>query len=326
MIISFLCPHVKISGGVKVILRLAQELGKLGHKIYVCVYNYNPTHLSSFYKTKNLFEFINLEVKPIPEDTELIINFGDNIIDQKYVKTPRALFLQGFGTQNPELELKALLSKYSLIITTSPWLARLAKVSEHKNIHIAPPGVDEIFTPRQVNPTYLKNVGCLYHEHPSKNFPLFPLSIYKLYKKHGNVMNSVILSSKTVFGLSPFDELNFPYTVYVKPAQEVIPHIYSSCFAWVSTSVNEGFGLPILESMACGCPVLWVPSRGLEHVLVHKENCMIVHDKNEIADTLLLLLKEPELYEKLIREGRKTAAQFTWDFCVKSFLKAIKTI
>ena len=326
MIVSFLCPHTKISGGVKVILRLAQELGKLEHKVYVCVYKYTPTHLFSFYKTKNLFEFIDLEVKPIPEDTELIINFGDNIIDQKYVKTPRALFLQGFGTQNPEVELKVLLSKYSLIITTSPWLARLAKTVGHKNIHIVPPGVDEIFSPKQVAPTYIKNVGCLYHDHPSKNFPLFPLSIYNLYKKHNKIVNSVILSSNTVFGISPFEDLNFPYTVYIRPAQEVIPYIYSSCFAWVSTSVNEGFGLPILEAMACECPVLCVPSGGLDHVLVHKENCMLVRNKKEIADTILMLMKEPELYEKLIREGKKTAAQFTWDSCVKLFLKAIKTV
>lgn len=326
MNIAFLSPHVKVSGGVKVILRLAKELGDRGHKVSVCVYNYNPAQLSSFYKTNNLFEFINLEAKNIPEDTELIINFGDNIIDQKYVKVPRALFLQGFGTQNPEIELKALLSKYSLIIATSPWLAHLARISGHKNIHITPPGIDEIFTPKQVAPTYLKNVGCLYHEHPSKNFPLFPLSIYKLYKKHNKIVNSVLLSSKTVFGISPYEELNFPYTLYIKPAQEVIPYIYSSCFAWVSTSVNEGFGLPILEAMACGCPVLCVPSGGLDHVLIHKENCMIVHDKVEISDTILMLMKEPELYQKLILEGRKTAAQFTWDNCVKLFLKAVKTV
>lgn len=326
MNIAFLSPHVKVSGGVKVILRLAKELGDRGHKVSVCVYNYNPAQLPSFYKTNNSFEFVNLEVKPIPADTELIINFGDNIIDPRYKGIPTILFLQGFGTQNLEMEIKALVAKYSCIVATSPWLAKLAKAVGHKNIHIASPGVDEVFTPKEVRPTYLKNIGCLYHDHPSKNFSLFTLSMYKLYKKHGKLVNSVLLSSKPVYGVEPFVELNFPYTVYIKPAQEVIPYIYSSCFAWVSTSVNEGWSLPALEALSCGCPLLWIPSRGLEHVLVHRENCMVVYNKNEISDAILELMKDPELYKKLSIEGRRTATQFTWKSCIDNFLKAIKSI
>lgn len=94
---------------------------------------------------------------------------------------------------------------------------------------------------------------------------------------------------------------------------EELPLLYSSAQCLVYTTLYEGFGLPILEAMACGIPVITsnvssMPEvAGRAAVLVNPENV------NEINKAIKEVLKDKEMRKELIAKGLNRAKEFTWE-------------
>ena len=90
--------------------------------------------------------------------------------------------------------------------------------------------------------------------------------------------------------------------------------LYSSCLAFVYPSIYEGFGLPLLEAMACGAPV--VASRISAHSEVAGEQSARLFDPldyHALTRTLAELVADAHLRQQLSRAGREHAARFTWE-------------
>jgi glycosyltransferase involved in cell wall biosynthesis len=101
--------------------------------------------------------------------------------------------------------------------------------------------------------------------------------------------------------------------------------MYCTCDMWIAASKNEGFGLPVLEAMACGVPVIWHPTLGLRDLMVDGENCLITDDTTlSVVQAVRRLYKSPSLRDKLRDNGLKLAAQFTWEKTAKEFSNAIE--
>jgi glycosyltransferase involved in cell wall biosynthesis len=80
-------------------------------------------------------------------------------------------------------------------------------------------------------------------------------------------------------------------------------------------SWQEGFGIVYIEAMAQGLPVIAVRGEGIEDVIVHEHNGLLVKPRSaeEVAEALDLLLKNPEKASCLAEAGRKTVLNgFTW--------------
>ena len=92
-----------------------------------------------------------------------------------------------------------------------------------------------------------------------------------------------------------------------------LPHWYRGALAFVYPSLWEGFGLPILEAMACGCPVLTSYGSGTEEVA--GEGALLINPfKTEsMASSLLVLLSEPMTRSRLREQGLARARHFHWD-------------
>lgn len=108
-------------------------------------------------------------------------------------------------------------------------------------------------------------------------------------------------------------EETFPYislTGYV-PGED-LPYLYNDAFAFLFASLREGFGIPIIESMACGTPVITSNTSsmpevgGPEAILVNPENC------DEIAQMMLLLETDETFYQKQKGIGLERAKLFSW--------------
>ncbi len=112
----------------------------------------------------------------------------------------------------------------------------------------------------------------------------------------------------------------------VKPAcDEDIAYVYQTSDIFISTSWWEGFGLPPLEAMACGCAVITSKSGGVNEYAKDNDNCLMFEPKNEVelTEKLIRLINEDNLRNKLSQEGVKTAQNFDWN---KSALQLIEIL
>jgi len=324
MKILMLCPHVRISGGVKVIFRIAEGLVKHGIKVCLAVTKYKHKYLLWYPHNSIPFPIIDMNTLSDKDynNYDCIINYGDGPPLARFTNK-KVLFLQGLASQNKAAEVINLRNNYNMIITTSTWLHDIVKQIGHSNVRIVPPGIDTMFNPvpREVNRVPI--IGVLFHSSPSKQFDLFINTIQHLFKHYKLIIHSMVLSARPLKGIKILDTLVLPYSLIVNPPQTMISSMYSACDVWFSTSNNEGFGLPPLEAMACGVPVIWYPNLGLQEY-INETNCITIQNAASAANAIKTILENPDKKNSLVNNGTKLAAEFTWEKSVKQFLECIR--
>lgn len=92
-----------------------------------------------------------------------------------------------------------------------------------------------------------------------------------------------------------------------------LPALYAACDAFVYPSLYEGFGLPPLEAMACGAPVVAARGSSLGEVFAGAALLADPHDPVALREALGRLLAEPGLRADLAARGRARAAARSWD-------------
>lgn len=101
------------------------------------------------------------------------------------------------------------------------------------------------------------------------------------------------------------------FTGYV-PDQE-LPSLYRGALASIYPSLNEGFGLPVIESMACGTPVITSRGSAMEEVAGGRAVLADPLDINDMAAAIGALLTDRELAVSIGRRGPERARQFSWE-------------
>lgn len=100
-----------------------------------------------------------------------------------------------------------------------------------------------------------------------------------------------------------------------------LPSLYSGALVFCLPSLVEGFGLPVLEAMACGTPVLAARTGALPE-LVGEAGLLVNPQKvQEIAQALRLLIENPELREGLREKGFRQVKKFSWEKTAKETIK-----
>ncbi len=98
---------------------------------------------------------------------------------------------------------------------------------------------------------------------------------------------------------------------YVEEAD--LPALYSGASVYVLPSLEEGFGLTMLEAMACGTPVIASNGGALPEVADDAAMFVDPRSANQIADALRKLLSDESLRSEFGRKGLARASQFTWE-------------
>jgi glycosyltransferase involved in cell wall biosynthesis len=93
---------------------------------------------------------------------------------------------------------------------------------------------------------------------------------------------------------------------------EALPAIYAAARALAFPSLYEGFGLPVLEAMACGTPVACSGTSSLPEVAGDAAVYFDPTSQGSIVETLRQLLSDPDLRGELVRRGLEQAARFSW--------------
>lgn len=105
-----------------------------------------------------------------------------------------------------------------------------------------------------------------------------------------------------------------------------MPLLYNSADVLVYTSLYEGFGLPILEAMACGTPVITSDLSAMKEIGGDAAVYASPEEIEDINNKLEMLLSDKDYRKTMIGKGLKQADKFSWDKCAKETVNVYKKI
>jgi len=193
-------------------------------------------------------------------------------------------------------------------------------------------GKDKSFKPRSdknilenysVEQPYILFVGTL---EPRKNIPVLIEAFDEFKQKTGMAHQLVLIGKKGWKSKDIFKAINgSPFVTDIVSLgyvpKEDLPIIYSMAEVFVYPSIYEGFGLPILEAMACGTPVITSKTSSMPEV---GGSAVMYADPNssaEIAKKIISLCSSSEMREKFSKLGLTQSAQFSWEKSAKENIK-----
>jgi glycosyltransferase involved in cell wall biosynthesis len=186
-------------------------------------------------------------------------------------------------------------------------------------------GVDEQFRPRSASeiaavrealgirsPRYLLSLGSL---EPRKNLRRLLSAWGKLQPELPEDVSLIVVGAKgaaKVFGDASIDAIpaGVHFTGYAP--QEYLPALYSGALALVYPSLYEGFGLPPLEAMACGTPVITSNTTSLPEIAGGAALLIDPQDEEAIADAILRLIVNEQLRHSMSVRSLAHASKHTW--------------
>ena len=172
-----------------------------------------------------------------------------------------------------------------------------------------------------VRGSYVLAVSSL---NPNKNFQAIADAILLL----GSTAFKFVIAgagNTRVFGRA---ELSLPPHVthvgYV--SDEELKALYENAACFVYPSFYEGFGLPPLEAMTCGCPVIVSAAASLPEVCGEAALYCNPHDAADIAEKIRRVMTDPELRIKMRAEGIERARVFSWEKCARELWGEIEMV
>jgi glycosyltransferase involved in cell wall biosynthesis len=102
--------------------------------------------------------------------------------------------------------------------------------------------------------------------------------------------------------------------------------LYNSAALFVFPSLYEGFGLPLLEAMACGAPVVAANTSSIPEIAYDAALFFEAKDARGMSETIALVLSNERLKSDLIQKGLKRNAIFSWEKCAGETLSVYKKV
>jgi glycosyltransferase involved in cell wall biosynthesis len=166
---------------------------------------------------------------------------------------------------------------------------------------------------------------------PRKNVKALITAFSKIYKQLGANYNLVIVGATKDQGqyLSEFStnlELasKIIFTGFVP--EEHLPILYNGCDAFVYPSLYEGFGLPPLEAMNCGTPVITSNLTSIPEVVGDAGILIDPYNEEELKSSIIKLLNDEKLREEYSIKGLARAKNFSWEKTAEKTLEVYKKV
>jgi glycosyltransferase involved in cell wall biosynthesis len=100
--------------------------------------------------------------------------------------------------------------------------------------------------------------------------------------------------------------------------------LYNAAVCLVYPSLYEGFGLPVLEAMACGTPVITSACGSIPEIAGDAALMVDPHDVEDIAAAMLKMIIDKELYNSLVEKGKRRAELFSWKLAAEKTFSVYK--
>lgn len=217
------------------------------------------------------------------------------------LKAPFAIFSEIITLRRADVVIA--ISQY-----TSNHLVNRYKTPNSK-ITVIPCGVDERFTVD--NKDELNNVLVCSRLEERKNVIEVLNSFSKILCKYTLTIVGDGRQREYLVEKAKQYNLNVIFTGWV--SENDLLKYFRSANIFISTSHSEGFGLSVLQAMACGCAVIVSNIPAHRSLVTHKKDGLIYLIPEELVSYLNLLLNDEVFTQKLGEEARKTAERYSWD-------------
>lgn len=188
--------------------------------------------------------------------------------------------------------------------------------------------VDEVLDKYGIEKPYFFYIGRL---EKKKNIPKL-VEAFAEAKEKRNFKHKLVLIGDASFG---FDDVKYNIDAYnveseiIMPGwikEEDIPFIYSGADAFIFPTRHEGFGIPVVQAMACGVPVLASDLPVLREVGGDAIFYFDADNVNSIASAIIEIMDNEKLKNDLIVKGYKQAKKYSWEKASREVLGEIESL
>ena len=270
--------------------------------VFLTVYDLIPILYPKFFQFKEDMLLENV-VNSIDSDTWVtcishatkddLCNTCKQVDPLKVIVTHLAASELFYLCNNPE-QIAQIRSKYN--IPESPYVLSLSTLEPRKNIDHTIRCFARLVQQEHINDLYLVLVGTKGWDY-SKIFD--------------EISNYQFLKDRIIV------------TGYV--ADEDLAALYSGALAFVYPSFYEGFGLPPLEAMQCGVPVITSNTSSLPEVVGDAGIMVSPTDADTLCQSMLEIYNNPSLRDSMSLKSLERAKQFSWQKCTQETIDAYKT-
>lgn len=360
MKVTFILPGIGISGGVRVVVRYAIELSKIGYDVKV-VYPEVPSDLvwpwiepynlkkkiyrCLFYilkifgitifrnnidwiKEKNLlYRVPSLSEKYIPDaDVVLATQWGTAYYVNQYSKSKGRKFylIQHYETWCGEKKKVEQSYKFAEMknIVISNWLKRKLEAIGAKVDAIIPNGIDleQFFVEHKVKTSTDVVRIGMIVRKESWKGSEQGLRVLKKIKQKYGEKVDIVLFGEKIEALK---QNTFEFSLW--PTGDDLRTLYNSCEIFLFPSCKEGFGLPPFEAIACGCAVVTTKVGAVVEYLDDGVSAMLVDvdDSIDMENKLKLLIDDSDLRRVLSDKGKVLVKSLKWENAAKKMVGII---
>jgi glycosyltransferase involved in cell wall biosynthesis len=232
-----------------------------------------------------------------------LIQHDDAVINSERSLIPRLLNTILYQVAYRSTSTKIVVSKWLQRVLLDKYGQTTVVVSNGVDSSVFSNGLQKAWAP----PADRFDILCLGKMAHWKGFADVISALRILCTRNTNVR--LVVATREVLNVPP----DLPIVVVHPRDDRHLGELYRACSVFVFPSWAEGFGLPPLEAMACGAPVITTACGGVEDFACHNDNCLVVPPKSPeaLAAAIDALRTDEALARRVSKRGLETATQFT---------------
>ena len=272
---------------------------------------------------------------PIWCNIPLVLTLHDIIFLEPRDKQNHSLY-QNMGWLYRRLDVPRILNKCRRIITVSNFEMEniISKLGiPRERMAMIYNGYNNWFKPIEdtshITKQYIEDEGYFFflgNTDPKKNTER-TLVAYSRYLQQSDVKRKLLMADLDAEYLNGIIQRNHIENIrdyILMPGYIVnsdLPYIYNGAFAFLYTSLRESFGIPLLEAMACGTPVITSNTSSMPEIAGHDAILVNPESSDEITEKMLQLERDEDFYNKQKSLGLERAKLFSWRKTAEQLLR-----
>lgn len=192
-----------------------------------------------------------------------------------------------------------------------------------------PEKTKEILEKYGLEAPYFLYVGRL---EKKKNTPALIEALALIREDHPEIKEKLVLIGNASFGYDEvkyvIEEFDLNNDVFMPGwvAEEDLPYIFNGASAFIFPSRHEGFGIPVVQSLACGLPTAASDIPVLREIAGDAVLYFDQNDDRAIARAMVEIISDENLRSELKRKGLEKVRDFSWDSCTRETLAVLESL